>query len=793
MTRFACSDSSLTALGWPQLLRALAARTATSMGRRLASLRPFLDGVGEIETSWARVEEARALLQDEMSLPLEGAEDAAPHLSRAAKGAVLRPEELISCTRLIRASVRVRRFVGARRDLAPLLGGMAQGLADLSTLATRLDSALDPSGQVKDEASPVLASHRRRARSLHKEMRRRIDDLLKDNDFQRYLQDRFFSVRNERYVLPIKASFRSQVPGIVHNASQTGQTLFLEPQVLVDHGNELAIAESLAAEEEQRILGELSEAVGEHADELHKALAILAELDSVQAAAKLAETLQANTPSFAEWTEGFSLADARHPLLLLETRQVVDNNVALLKPAQSLVISGPNAGGKTVTLGLVGLCHLMARAGLPIPAAPGSRVILYDGVACSIGDAQDLSKGLSTFSAHLTTLSVILGEAGRGWLVLVDEIGADTDPQEGAALARAYLEALVDKGTHVGVTTHLEEVKALGIVDPRFSNARVGFDPASMAPTFRLQLGAAGVSSALQMASRIGLPTAVVERARQHLQQGGRLTEAIGRLEQRQCQVETLQSSMEQEKRALEAERQTVRDKLAELEQTRSRLKEQALAEFEEELEQQRHRVASLIAELQAKPKMTAAQDAQKAIDREIQQVQQERARTAARAAPEAQNNPPKGPVRVGMRVQVVALGHDGEVVEVDGDSIVVAVGALRTRVAIRDVVPLAGKVKAKPKARAVDEIAAGDLPKDVTRCDVRGLRVDEMLREVERFLDQSYLDGPSQVQIVHGHGTGVLKQVVRDALERSPYVSKFRPGDSHEGGDGITMVQLRG
>jgi len=791
---FRTPDRTLNELGFEAVIAALADRTQTTRGRELAVARPFLADEAEVHLSLVRIEQARAVLSEEKVVPVGGADDVRALAGRASKGAMLSGEELVSCGRLMRAAMAVRAFLRARRETQPELAEMGVGLPDLGALAARIEFTLEPSGMVRDEASETLAAHRRRARGLHAEARRRIETMLADPDFTYFLQDKYFSVRSDRYVLPVNASFRSKVPGIVHNASQTGLTLFVEPQVLVDLGNELAIAESLALEEERRILTELSESVGDRAAELERAVELVGELDVVQAAARLADSMKAWPAELVTGTADIELRRMRHPVLVLQGKKVVANDVLLRSPAASLVVSGPNAGGKTVSITGVGLCALMTRAGLPIPAGEGSRVPLLAGVASIIGDAQDLGKDLSTFSAHLTAVRDALATASAGWLVVIDEIAADTDPTQGAALARAILEELVTRGSRVLVTTHLDEVKALGLTDERFANARVGLDPATLAPTYQLELGAAGGSSAVEMAARVGLPASVLARAREYLKGEGLLSAALGRLEVKE-------RATEEQRQALTAERDELTRSRAEAERLRGDLARARLevertvrAELEGELERRRHEVSRLIAELQARPDMSAAQKAQHRIDELATDAARERAvaDAAAQAASGEVHAPAPATVAPGVWVKVVQLGQEGRVVSVEGKTATVEVGALRTRARIADLVTLPGRTgKARERSRPADAVVAAPLALTEARCDVRGLRADEAMSVIERFLDDHYLSGPSTVIIVHGHGTGALKQLVREALEKSPYVDKFRPGDRHEGGDGATVVQL--
>src|SRR5438067_9363840 len=554
------NEKALQELGWPRLCAELASRARTPMGReRCLSLVPG-DDPAQAQIRLARVEEARVLRRHERELPLADAVDVRPALGRAAREGTLEPLELLQISRLIRASESARRACASQADRAPLHYELSLGLSELGPLAQELERAFDPAGKLLDSASPLLAELRERARGLHRAIKQRIEEMLKDEKIVAMLRDTYISVRGDRYVLPVRAEHKSHLPGIVHNASGSGQTLFVEPQELLELGNQLTIAEAGALEEEQRILAELSGAVGRRAPQLEHDVATLARLDEAGAGAKLADDLRASAPELLEGARAsFRLLALRHPLLALRTPQMVANDVALPGEAQALIISGPNAGGKTVTITAVGLSALMARAGLPVAAADGSRVPLYRTVYTAIGDEGDLSRDLSTFTAHLTALKHILEAAGPGTLVLIDEIAADTDPREGAAIAVAALERLVAAGAQVLITTHLEELKALALSDPRFAPASVGFDLERLAPTYGLKMGEVGASSAIEIARRVGLPEDVCERARQILGSGASaVSQAVALLEKERAAAEVARRELFTAREELERERALV-------------------------------------------------------------------------------------------------------------------------------------------------------------------------------------------------------------------------------------------
>jgi DNA mismatch repair protein MutS2 len=484
---------------------------------------------------------------------------------------------------------------------------------------------------------------------------------------------------------------------------------------------------------------------------------------------------------------------------VLQGKKVVASHVRLAPPQRALIVSGPNGGGKTVGITAVGLSALMLRAGLPVPAAEGSRLPFFLEVKAAVDERGDLAKDLSTFTAHLTAVKDMLLGAIPGSLVLVDEIAADTDPREGAALAGAILDGLVERGAAVLVTTHLDELKALALTDARFANARVGFDTERLQPTYQLHLGTSGSSSALEVAGRVGLPAAVVERARASLGgHGGALGRALRLLDGERARLEA-------ERRAAAAARESAlraAERARAAEEAARRAEREAAARMGEaisgELEAARAEVADLLAELQARPTVKAATDAAAKLDAWRAAVESA-ARAAQAKADTGAEASESGEIAPGVRVRIVSLGQDGEVVDVDGGQVLVRAGPLKVRRPVADLLPLRGKARSTGIGRtraerlAAAEEARPDAPRlPERRLDVRGLRVEELLREVDRSLDALYAAGEADCTILHGHGTGALKQALRDHLSGSPYVADFRPGDRHEGGDAVTVVIFR-
>ena len=804
-SNFILNQRALNDLGWSKLLRTLAGFAVTTRGVQKAIDLPFLNTKEEAFASFARIEEVRNLIKQELPLPLGGIDDVGELLHRASKGATLEAAEVLACGTLIRAAADIRKFLKSLRDEAPLVSKYGEALPALAPLASRIQSTIQPNGLIRDDASYELQMYREQTRSLHRQMKRKIESYLGDNQLDGVLQDDFYSVRGERYVLPIKSSERSKMPGIVHNASNSGQTIFVEPQSLVPLGNELTIAQSCVSDEEQKVLAEFSSDVGEHAEILEKALSLLGELDVIQACAKLAGVLEAESPELlstkyqsAESVRAFHLNELRHPLLILQGEKVVANTVKLEANERSLVISGPNAGGKTVTMTAIGLCALMIRAGLPIPVSRGSTFPFLSGLASAVGDAQDIEQQLSTFSAHLEYLSEALKYACDGWLVLVDEIAADTDPVEGAAIAQAVLEQLIAQGALVVVTTHLEEIKAMGINDPRFVNARVGLEPKTGQPTYRLELRVAGISNALDVAARVGLPEIVLERASEHLSGRGALTVALRRLDEQSKELQVLQEELRTEIEESRRQKANLKIERNALKRERAEVELSIRKELAVEMEEARQSARKILSELRGDKTIHRAQRANQELINKEKRIQErkEELESVILCEDEKALAPIPDIVEPGMRVLLRNLKKEAEVVSVDGNRIQVAMGALKMTVKKGDLMALKLKPAGKSSTvgsekRSGDKVVPGLLENESTRCDLRGVRADDASDRLEAFLDRSYNKAVREISVVHGHGAGVLKKLVRGLLDISPYVVGFRPGKSHEGGDGVTIVEL--
>jgi DNA mismatch repair protein MutS2 len=679
-----------------------------------------------------------------------------------------------------------RRFLARHAADAPLLAEVAAALSEPRALADAIDAALEPGGHVRDSASPALAAARREAHEAAGRVQERVERLLGDRELRASLQDAFVTVRADRYVLPVRADARARVPGIVHDASASGTTLFIEPAAVVELNNRLKQAELAIERETRRVLAALSEQAAPAAPALAADLALLGGLDLAFARARFAEELDASEPVLDDDAR-FELLQLRHPLL--PAADAVPNDLRLGGSFHVLVISGPNAGGKTVAMKALALAALMARAGLHVAAAPGARVGAVSAVLADIGDEQDIRESLSTFSAHMANLAAIVSEAGPHTLVLLDELGVGTDPGEGAALAQAVLEQLADAGARVVATTHFGLLKEMAEVDSRFENACVDFDAETLAPTYRLRLGMAGASSARAVAARMGMPASVLERA------SGLLAREDRRLDQLLAELASSRAALERERNEAarlrvqsEAVRDDYRAKLERLQQRRDELFAGMRSELDEAFQSAHAEVAAVIRGLQ---RGGGAREAARAraqlveLEKKTEQaVPRERAPAPEPAAPPLDWRH----ARPGDAVDV-AGGGSGTLLALPD-----AKGRVRVQVGSARLTLPADRIRMRAAAqRPAPVVRADPLPEEATprRVDVRGLRVDEAMAAVEKSLDDAARAGLPCLEILHGIGTGALMSGLRGRLRELAHVKRVEPGGAQTGGPGVTLAYL--
>jgi DNA mismatch repair protein MutS2 len=794
-----CPAKTRADLEWDRVLGALVERCAGPLGRVLAESLPFASSRDEARVLLAQAAEARAQLDDGRPLPAGEVDDVGEATERARVGGVLSPAELRSIGKLLGAARALRRFLAARRAELPALFDACSTDPTLDVLADEITGSFEADGTLSDRASPRLRELRGEWHAARQRMLSRMEDLMSRHEA--VLQDRFVTEREGRWVLPVRSDAHERFPGIVHATSASGATLFVEPRAVVPMGNRLKVLEAEVRREEEAAYARLTALVADALSSVQAAAHALAVADVRGATAKLARDVDLVFPDVVDEPR-LDLRKARHLLLALDLPGVVASDVSI-EAGHAMVVSGPNAGGKTVALKTMGLAALLVRAGIPVPCAEGSVVGLFDVVLTDVGDDQSLQRNLSTFSAHVKNLAEILVETGRGALVLLDELAGGTDPREGEALAAGVLDSLCARGGAVAATTHYEGLKALALADDRFVNASVGFDLATMTPTFHLAIGVPGSSSAFAVARRYGMPSTVIQRAERFLTREAQGFEAVVKqLHDERAALELARSAAEERER----EALRVRTSLeAELQVARNREK-RVLADEARELLDRLHRAREELRGAQArlrakKIEPEALREAERAIARVAGQVAIGGVLEPLLAAPdEAQRESVRAPdLRKGTRVWVPRLRAEADVVEVMGEQVRVAAGPLKLVVAATELRAVAKQEPppSRPATRAssrLERVAPVDAAPIQTRdntSDLRGLRVDDAVAMATSFLDRALTEGLSVVFLLHGHGTGALRESLRKELSSSRYVARFRAGEPDQGGDGVTVVWL--
>ncbi len=782
-------ERTLRVLDFPKILDALAQGTVTPMGRALALELCPTDDVEVVRAALEVTAEAVALAADG-EIPVRGARDLEPIVGRAAAGAVLDPAELLDVAQTLEVARRVHAHLRARRARAPRLAEVAERLSILSDLETDIGRSLDERGQLRDTASPDLKRIRDGLRSLERRLRESLERLLRDSTVARYLQEALVTTRSDRFVVPVKAEHRAQFPGIVHDTSASGATLFMEPLALVPLGNERRELEAAEREEILKILRRLSGMVGDAASAIRLNGEALGEIDLAAAKARLAERLRATSPQ-VRIDGALRLQTARHPLLVLTRGDdaVVPIDVDLGESFTTLVVTGPNTGGKTVALKTVGLLTLMAQAGLFVPAADGSAVAVFEQVHADIGDEQSIEQNLSTFSSHMGAIVQMLRRVEPPALVLLDEVGAGTDPTEGVALARAIILALHGRGLRTVVTTHYNELKMLAASEPGIENASVEFDAETLQPTFRLRIGLPGRSNALVIAERLGLSADIVAAARAHLApEQVEIERVLDDLTRDRLAAERDRAEAAQALQAAEQAQQRFTAEAERIRTERRRLLAEARRAGEAIVEETRRRLDAVMAEVRAARTEPAVRTARQHL------------REVLEALPVVEPPPPPGPavehVEAGQAVFVAPLGRVG-VVRAGPDAhdeVEVEVGALRARVpkdALRELPEAPASAATAGAMRSAEGVEVPQMPAVAASISVRGQTVDEALLTVDRYLDEAVRARLPQVTVIHGKGTGALRRALHDFLREHPHVGQFRLGERGEGDTGATVVTL--
>ncbi|MFC1901677.1 endonuclease MutS2 [Chloroflexota bacterium] len=784
-------EKSQEILEFPRIREILAGFTSFSASRELAlNLQPLPDHE-QIDLRLKQSAEARRLLRLDAGFSIGGVMDIREAAKRAALDSMLEPQTLLEVQQTLKALYLLRSNLGQLAKEFPELWNIARDIVELRQVEKDIAGCLDSSGEVLDTASPALSGIRQQLRGTRQQIQERLEGIVRSPRWRQVLQEDVITEREGRYVILVKIECRHEIKGIVHDISNSEATVFLEPTATVGLGNalrELAIEEK---REIERILGTLSAEVGAYSVEISLSIAMVAELDLALAKARYARRIKAAEPVIAEpagdseagW---LSLVEARHPLL---GENAVPFSVEIGRYFSTLIITGPNTGGKTVTLKTIGLLSLMAQSGIPIPAAEASRLPLFDGIFADIGDEQSIEQTLSSFSWHMGNIVRIIRGATDKSLVLLDELGTSTDPTEGSALARSLLHYFLSRGTMTVATTHYGDLKAYAHTTPGMENASLEFDPVTLKPTYHLALGIPGGSNAIATAARLGLPAEIINEAR------GLLTEGSQELEALLDNLMAEKQKTEALRHELTVEKDEISRRKAELDKELQRLK----TEERKTLQEARDRIVREAAELHKEIRQSASELHKEKSAARIEAAKQALSGVSGHLDSEAWQPKAGGApdtndvtIKAGDTVWIREAGLTATVLSVAEASQEVEVQAGQTRMRLSlDGVEKTSAPAPPPSTRTAPAVRQPAVRAVSLELDLRGKRADEVEWALDGYLSQAAQANITEARIIHGFGTGTVRQIVRDFLASHPLVKSFRSGDRGEGGDGVTMAQL--
>lgn len=782
-------DKNYKALELDKILELVAAETTCEDAAELArAIRP-VHTAGEARFLLEETDAAFVLMAKFGGPSFNGLKNVSNALRRAQAGGGLGMRELLDVAGTLRALRALQSWHDKSAGMKTALSARFEQLAPNKYLEEKIFTCILSEEEMADAASPALASIRRKIRNASARARDQLEKLVRSSAHQKHLQESIITQRGGRYVVPVKAEYRGEVPGLVHDTSASGATVFIEPMSVVEANNEIRVLQSQELEEINRILRELSAEAGEFAESIIQSFHYAVELNLIFAKAQVAYRMKAATPKLTE--DGVILLHAaRHPLI--DKEKVVPTDISLGRDFDSLIITGPNTGGKTVALKTTGLLTLMAMCGLMIPAAEGSQISVFTHILADIGDEQSIEQSLSTFSAHMTNIISILGVANGRSLVLLDELGAGTDPVEGAALATAIIEELRSAGARLACTTHYAELKAYALQTAGVENGCCEFDVQSLRPTYRLLIGVPGKSNAFAISRRLGLEDRIVDRAGELISRENSVFEqVVGRLEEDRRKLE---DELAVARRAADKARESVREAQAK--------QAEANSQARRELEQARQEAANIVQKTrrQADALLNELDEARRSQNKALSAEQKARLRSGMREMENAadpvrqqrtQDYQLPRELKPGDSVLIYDIDKKATVLEAPRDGqVFVQAGIIKTRVPVENLRLLGEQRPEKPKGRSVTKSVSA--PDASSSLDLRGMNSDEALMEVDAFLDRAARMNLQLVTIIHGKGTGVLRAAVQQHLRRCPQVKKFRLGAFGEGESGVTVVEMK-
>lgn len=765
--------------------------TYTNAGKDIIDVLKPYNNIYEVKEHLEETCEALRLLTTKGAPPFEGVYDARSAIERAGKGSVLQPGELLRIAAVMRSARRFRDYVSMREDEEQnrVIQDICEGITPVKSIEDDIFNAVVSEDEISDRASTLLYNTRRQLKDKNVSVRDKVNSLIRS--YSQYLQDNLFTMRGDRYVLPVKAEHKGSVHGIIHDQSSSGATLFIEPMSLVNLNNEIRELRLKEKAEIERILMELSQKVYDNILHVRTNGSIVWELDFIFAKARYASENNCTCP-FVSDNGMVDIIEGRHPLI--DRRAVVPSSVYLGRDFTTLVITGPNTGGKTVTLKTVGLLHLMALSGLLIPVRENSTISFFEEVFADIGDEQSIEQSLSTFSSHMRNIVEIIEKADEKSLILFDELGAGTDPTEGAALAVSILENLKSRECRIIATTHYSELKGYALRTQGVENASVEFDVETLRPTYRLLIGIPGKSNAFEISKRLGLPDYIIDDARENItSESLRFEDLIQSLQEKSIKAQDDAREAESLKLQAAKLKEKYEEKLYNLQGAREKALIEAQREAKGILKEAKEESDSILKNMREMERLGYSSDARKKLETERQKLKErlDRSEEAAFKKREPQGEKLVN-VKEGQDVFVPSLNQKAIVVSKPDSKgeVLVQAGIMKISVKLSDL-RASKETKEAVKKKGGREISL-NLKSVASSVDLRGMDAEEALFTTDKYLDEAYLAGLNEVTIIHGKGTGVLRNSISDMLKRHPHVKKYRLGEYGEGGTGVTVAELK-
>ncbi|MBC5626005.1 endonuclease MutS2 [Clostridium sp. NSJ-49] len=783
-------EKTLRVLEFNKIKDKLRSYAITESGKRLVDeLAPY-KSIFEVKNKLEESNEALDILIRKGAPPFEGLFDTREALERAGKGGVLTAGQLLRIGGMLRCSRRFKEYIERKEDEISYkhLEDLAYILTPIRKLESDIENAIVSEEEISDKASGTLYGIRRSLKEKNSSVREKINSIVRANS--KYLQDSLYTMRGDRYVIPVKAEYKGAVPGLVHDQSSTGATLFIEPMSLVNLNNEIKELMLKEKAEIERILSELSSKVYDNIEEVRNNYKILTELDFIFAKGKYASNLNAVIPTVRE-DRSFDIIGGKHPLI--DPKVVVPSDIYLGEEFTTLMITGPNTGGKTVTLKTVGLLHLMALSGLLIPARDGSAVGFFKEIFADIGDEQSIEQSLSTFSSHMTNIVSILEDADEDSLVLFDELGSGTDPTEGAALAVAVIETLKNRGTRLIATTHYSELKGYALRTVGVENSSVEFDVETLKPTYRLLIGIPGKSNAFEISKRLGLGEDIIVKAKDYMSKENlQFEDLIRDLQEKSIIANKDAREAKRIKEEAEELKKKYEEKLQKLDKVRDKAYEEARREAKDIISRAKDEADEIVKAMRELEKMGIAEGGRNRLEAERRKLKESlEEKEAAMIKVRENNGEPLKNVTLGMEAFLPSLNQRVIVISMPDNKgeVQVEAGIMKINVKLKDL----RKVEVTPvkKEKKKREVKL-NLKSVESRIDLRGMDAEEACYRTDKYLDEAYMANLGEVTVVHGKGTGILRKAINDMLKRHPHVKSYRLGVYGEGGDGVTIVELK-